>query len=130
MTDANDEPAVSRVVDGWLHPSGNSFILRFNPPDGGATQHVAFPVEDVPVLADIAALSLRRRLAAVDPEQESALATSFDLAEIPGADTIVVSFSRGSQPPSRVALPKALATRLMKSFEKLLPLIGGRRSVN
>jgi hypothetical protein len=129
MSDLTDETAMSRVVDGYLHPEGKAFVLRFNKP-GGQTDYVSFPLEDVSVLADIAALAVRTRLAAVSFEHESELATTFEVGELPGAETVLLNFSRGSQPPMRVALPKSAATRLMQSLQKLLPMIGGARSVN
>ena len=103
MSEFDDDAAMCRVVDGYLHPEGKAFVLRFNRP-GGATEHVSFPLGDVAVLADIAALAVRQLLGALHPTFEAATATSFDLGELPGAETVVVTFRRGSELPIQVAL--------------------------
>ena len=124
------QAAVSRVVDGYIDAPNARFVLRYNPPGGASVGHVAFPLEDLPVLADIAALGVRERLSGRHPAFEAVTATSFDLAELQGAETIVVTFRRGSELPIQVALPKAVATRLAKSLELVMPMIGGSERVN
>ena len=122
--------AVSEIVDGYTDPADGSFILRFNRPEGGATDYVRFAREDVAVLADIAALEVRRQISTFDAFREGAVATSFDLAEVVGGDALIVIFCRGHGSPAEIVLPKSLATRLMLSIQKLLPMIGGAAHIN
>lgn len=130
MTDTKPANPPSQLVDGYADPERGVFILRFNRPEGGNTDHVALPLTDAAVVADMAALAVRQQLAAVDAAFEGDSATSFDIQEIPGAETVLISFRRGSQPALPVALPKAIAYRLKHALEQALPFIGGPKSVN
>lgn len=129
MTSDETRP-LSRLVDCFLSETKDSAYLRYNPPEGGTTQYIEFPIEDLARLADMAALTLRETMPRTSEDNLALIAHSFDLAEARDIDAISVAFRLARDSELRVALPKPLAERLNASMTQLLPLIGGSKARN